>query len=615
VLIGIDMLGVQSPDGVGRESGRLGRQLASALVARDSPHRYILYTHEGLPTDRVPSGRNALRVSLPEGPGGPGKLRPTIQRVLDHNPDGLDWLVLLDPFDEAYGGMPPDSPPNGVRVASLITDLSPGRVDDRRLSPLRHHDAILAFAEEVADECRRRLPTASRRIERLGLGLDESWTGLDASEPMTGATAERLGRLGIDGPFLLANIASGSDRSNLIGLLETYHRLPLDHRKRHQLVVAGKVDDPWGAIAHLHDRGCDEGLVLVGPVDEPTLRTLYGRCSVFVSPSFGEASTVSLIEAMSQGTPSVAGRSGSQSEVLGDAGLLADPADPSAIAEQVVRVLSDVDLGRDLRKRALARSGQFSWEPVVEGFIAVLERRESRPVGPTLRFDRAHVARLRVAVFAASPDGRSSPFDGRIVRACRASHDVDLYLEPGDPALLERLPVEFGGFDARQFARNDDILAYHAVVHLLPDVFSVKGMLRRLNDRPGLVFFRDEASLDRIGFEDPRTGLASTNTEAEVACSRLHELFLTSSRLVVRSSRNLAAIRSYFPLFADRVVEMSTLGGDDDPGSSTASRLLAEFIEGCAAVLPGGAGRPRHGRPGWMLESAQGAGESYLEAR
>ncbi len=555
----------------------------------------------------MPSG------SRSPGPDGPSRLRPTIQRILDQNPDGLDWLVLLDPFDEGYGGLPPESPLNGVKVASVITDLAPSRVDDRRLAPLRRHDAILAFSEETEAECRRRLPLASGRIERLGLGLDESWTGSDASEPSGMPSGEELARLGIGGPFLLANMASGADRSNLGGVLEAYRRLPVEHRQGHQLVIAGELDDPWAAVAYLHDQGAAEGLVLAGPVDEPTLRSLYSRCAAFVSPSFEEAATLSMVEALGRGSAVVAGRAGNQPEVLADAGLLADPDDPSEIAGQVTRVLDDVDLARGLRRKALVRSAQFPWDRVVEGFLAALQDRESEPSRPRLRFDRAHIPRSRIALFTASRGARSAAFhlDGWLIRAARAAFDVDRYFEAGDAALVERFPIDFGGFDARQFARNDDILGYRAVIRILPDIFSVKAKRGRLEARPALVFLRDESSLDRIGLEGPEAGPVMTEVEAEVACLRLRELFLTSSRLVVRSSRNLAAIRSCFPEFADQVVEL----GPVDP--SRAARDLAELVECCPAARPLGLGRT------WELGSplaarspgATEADESYLEAR
>jgi hypothetical protein len=85
VLIGIDMLGVQTAESRDRESGRFGRQLVENLLAADSTHRFILYTHEGFPTDRIPIDRKALRVSLAPISGGSTRLRPTLQRVIDQN--------------------------------------------------------------------------------------------------------------------------------------------------------------------------------------------------------------------------------------------------------------------------------------------------------------------------------------------------------------------------------------------------------------------------------------------------------------------------------------------------------------------------------------------------
>jgi glycosyltransferase involved in cell wall biosynthesis len=630
VLIGIDMLSVQSPGGVGRESSRLGLRFVSALLASDSAHRYVLYTHPGLPTDRLPSARNVLRVSLGEGAEVQSRPRKAIQRVLDHNPDTLDWLVLLDPFHEGYDGLPPESPLNGVKVASLINDLAPGRVDDRRLAPVRRHDAILAYCESTAAECRLRMPTASDRIKSIGLAPDESWTGLDASEPLSAANADELGRLGIAGPFLFANMASGAGRANLGGVLDTYHLLPLEQRKAHQLVVSGELDDPWAALAYLHDHGCSEGLVLVGPVEDATLRSLYARCAAFVSPSLPEASTLSLVEAMSLGAPIVAGRAGSQPEMVDDAGLLADPADPLEIAERVASVLSDVDLRQALRRKALARSRQFSWEPVVEEFFSALREDESRSRASRIRTDRAHRDRRRIAVFAGCSIGRSTSLSlkDRIVRTCRGAYDVDLYFPAGDAAQIGRLPLDFGGFDARQFARNDDILNYHAVVYLLPDVFALKSKLRRLRGRPGLVFLQDETSLARIEPEPHATASESLDVEAEIACQRLRELFLTPSRLVVQSRRNLEAIRSTFPCFADQVFEMPPIGADGGIGlnrrPSNASDLLSVLIEACATDMPRRPGRPQRTSSGLMLGlptaplssgAALDSGDSYLEAR
>ena len=53
-------------------------------------------------------------------------------------------------------------------------------------------------------------------------------------------------------------------------------------------------------------------------------------------------------------------------EVLGDAAVLVDPLDATAIADGIMRVLEDADLRADLHRRGLARAGRFSWEQSVE---------------------------------------------------------------------------------------------------------------------------------------------------------------------------------------------------------------------------------------------------------
>ncbi|MBM3274302.1 MAG: glycosyltransferase, partial [Candidatus Sericytochromatia bacterium] len=71
-------------------------------------------------------------------------------------------------------------------------------------------------------------------------------------------------------------------------------------------------------------------------------------------------------DAMAAGVPVVAGNRGSLPDVLGDAALLVEPEDVTAISEAIGRVLQDETLAADLRTRGLARAGRFSWEHTAE---------------------------------------------------------------------------------------------------------------------------------------------------------------------------------------------------------------------------------------------------------
>ena len=64
---------------------------------------------------------------------------------------------------------------NGVRVASIVHDLAPALAADRRLAPLRRHDAVLAVSEATAADCRKRLGTAGWRVATIGVGCDETF--------------------------------------------------------------------------------------------------------------------------------------------------------------------------------------------------------------------------------------------------------------------------------------------------------------------------------------------------------------------------------------------------------------------------------------------------------
>ena len=65
---------------------------------------------------------------------------------------------------------------------------------------------------------------------------------------------------------------------------------------------------------------------------------------------------------MACGTPVVTTSTSSLPEVVGDAALLVDPHDIGALADALVRVITDDALAKTLGARGLARAPFFSWE-------------------------------------------------------------------------------------------------------------------------------------------------------------------------------------------------------------------------------------------------------------
>jgi glycosyltransferase involved in cell wall biosynthesis len=90
---------------------------------------------------------------------------------------------------------------------------------------------------------------------------------------------------------------------------------------------------------------------------EPLIRG--SLCLVFTSlvEGFGNPP----LEAMVRGCPAVASDSTAIPEVVGDAGLLVQPGNPSAFADAVLRIANEPGLREVLVRRGLERAKRFSW--------------------------------------------------------------------------------------------------------------------------------------------------------------------------------------------------------------------------------------------------------------
>jgi len=105
------------------------------------------------------------------------------------------------------------------------------------------------------------------------------------------------------------------------------------------------------------------------------LDRVYADLDIVVLTSRNEGSPVAMIEAMASARPVVATRVGGVAELVGDAGLLADADDVTALAEAVSRLLNDRDLARELGRRGRSRViPQFSASRLIADIDALYSR-------------------------------------------------------------------------------------------------------------------------------------------------------------------------------------------------------------------------------------------------
>lgn len=163
-------------------------------------------------------------------------------------------------------------------------------------------------------------------------------------------------------------------RKNIDGVIRAF-REAIKQEKIYDLaiVIAGSLGwqyEPIFREAHRFPRLAPR-IIFTGSVAEADLPILYSGALMFVYPSFYEGFGLPPLEAMRCGTPVITSNSSSLPEVVGDAALLVDPRDETAIADRILQLYQSPQLRTTLAQKSLQRAQDFSWKRCVDQTINV----------------------------------------------------------------------------------------------------------------------------------------------------------------------------------------------------------------------------------------------------
>jgi glycosyltransferase involved in cell wall biosynthesis len=183
-----------------------------------------------------------------------------------------------------------------------------------------HVDMHIASSQALADELVDLGAARSRTaVAHIGIDTTQWQRDLTSREPIRRA----LGATELDTVLLFAGRVSPEKRP-LLAVDALAALRARGHRVR--LVVAGGGPLLGAMQAQLVQRGLAEHATLVGELDEPTLRQVYGAADIYFAPSEIEGIARSLYEAMAMWCVPVVSDVGGQRElVVADTGSLVAP--------------------------------------------------------------------------------------------------------------------------------------------------------------------------------------------------------------------------------------------------------------------------------------------------
>lgn len=215
-------------------------------------------------------------------------------------------------------------------------------------------------------------------MERL-IGVDPSkstivysGSGADFYPRSTAQIAELNQRLSLPERYIL-NVGTVQPRKNVERLIEAYAQLG-DLAADVPLVIAGKrgwMAEPIYAAVQKYNLA--QRVQFLDFVSDQDLPTLYSGALVMAYPSLYEGFGVPIVEAQACGTPVITSNISSLPEIAGNAAILVDPHDPSAIANALRRILTESDLVTQLRIAGPRQAAKFTWEGTGLGILQLYE--------------------------------------------------------------------------------------------------------------------------------------------------------------------------------------------------------------------------------------------------
>ena len=358
IAIDASRSGGEKPTGTETYSRRLIEALICANMTRGQPHHLTLYFRDRATANLFQTPKFVRRRVIPlprlwthaRFAFEIWRTQPDVTFVPAHSlPFLIPGKAIVTVHDLGYKHFPAAHPTVQRTYLDITTRFSQAR-----------STLVLADSEATAGDLEAFYRTPSRKIRVL-------YPGVDA--PEIGDIELTRAKYGLPRRYFVF-VGTLQPRKNIKTLVEAFGRWRTESGDSETgLALAGGegwlYDESWLAGA--------ENVWKLGYIDERDKGALLGGAVALVLPSLHEGFGFPVIEAMLCGAPVIASDASSLPELVGDAGLLADPMDAGALSQAMARVAADEGLRLELMKRGRQRAKAFSWRRAGEQLLEILD--------------------------------------------------------------------------------------------------------------------------------------------------------------------------------------------------------------------------------------------------
>jgi|GEM_PF-1134749 len=283
------------------------------------------------------------------------------------------------------GSMPFYRPP--CRTVITLFDLGPWfikgaigswfttwRYKLRQLAWARIADKIITVSEtgksDIARFCR--IPAGNIVVTLLGAGDDADFRFSAQEEKQI------LKKYHLQDRMYVVSI-SGLDRSRrnpdflLEAFAECHRHLPDDV----YFVFTGENYRTAGhyqrVLRKMDVLGIRDKVIVTGFVSDKVFQVILRNAMASVVTPFYTGVPLAVLDSFAHGVPVVASGCGAIPEIAGEAALMVDPYDPSAIAGAIRRIIENPIEHSSYAEKSLERAREFSWEKMAEQTLKVYE--------------------------------------------------------------------------------------------------------------------------------------------------------------------------------------------------------------------------------------------------